>query len=69
MFDDQAEAERYVKKKGAPLVVKADGLAAGKGVILCDTEAEALEALDRNNDSAAVRRCRQARDRGRQVGR
>jgi len=47
VFDDQEEAEKYIKKRGTPLVVKADGLAAGKGVILCDKEAEALEALDR----------------------
>ncbi len=47
VFDDRKAAESFVKKKGAPLVVKADGLAAGKGVIVCDTEAEALEALDK----------------------
>jgi len=40
-------ARAYVKKMGAPIVVKADGLAAGKGVIVCQTEKEALEALDR----------------------
>ena len=40
-------ARAYVKKTGAPIVVKADGLAAGKGVIVCQTEKEALEALDR----------------------
>ena len=41
------QAERYLRKLGAPMVVKADGLAAGKGVIVCATEAEALEALER----------------------
>jgi phosphoribosylamine--glycine ligase len=40
-------ARAYVKKLGAPLVVKADGLAAGKGVIVCQTEKEALDALER----------------------
>jgi len=40
-------AQSYIKKMGAPIVVKADGLAAGKGVIVCRTEKEALEALDR----------------------
>ena len=40
-------ARSYIKKMGAPIVVKADGLAAGKGVIVCQTEREALEALDR----------------------
>ena len=38
-------AEAYVRKMGAPIVVKADGLAAGKGVMVCRTEAEALRAL------------------------
>jgi phosphoribosylamine--glycine ligase len=41
------QAERYLRKRGAPVVVKANGLAAGKGVIVCATEAEALEALQR----------------------
>jgi phosphoribosylamine--glycine ligase len=40
-------ARSYIKKMGAPIVVKADGLAAGKGVIVCQTEKQALEALDR----------------------
>lgn len=42
---DQAKA--YIKKIGAPIVVKADGLAAGKGVIVCTTVKEALAALKR----------------------
>ena len=45
-FTDINRAKSYVKKLGAPLVVKADGLAAGKGVFVCSTEAEALKALD-----------------------
>ena len=45
-FTDPAAAVKYVKGKGAPLVVKADGLAAGKGVIICRTVEEALSALD-----------------------
>jgi phosphoribosylamine--glycine ligase len=44
-FSDEEEARRYVREVGAPIVVKADGLAAGKGVILCDTVAEAEEAI------------------------
>ena len=44
-FTRIAQAKAYVKKIGAPLVVKADGLAAGKGVIVCSTEKMALEAL------------------------
>ncbi|MBU4317577.1 MAG: phosphoribosylamine--glycine ligase [Proteobacteria bacterium] len=38
-------AQAFIKKVGAPLVVKADGLAAGKGVIICASEKEAMEAL------------------------
>jgi phosphoribosylamine--glycine ligase len=44
-FTNPAEAAAYVKKVGAPLVVKADGLAAGKGVIMAETESAALEAV------------------------
>ena len=44
-FTDIQEASDYVRKVGAPIVVKADGLAAGKGVILAQTEAEAIEAI------------------------
>ncbi len=46
-FGSYAEAERYLRQRGAPVVVKADGLAAGKGVIVCATAAEAMEALER----------------------
>ena len=46
VFDDHDEAVAYIKKEGTPIVVKADGLAAGKGVILADTVQEAVEALD-----------------------
>jgi phosphoribosylamine--glycine ligase len=45
-FTDLAAARAYVIEKGAPIVVKADGLAAGKGVIVAMTEDEALTALD-----------------------
>ena len=46
-FKDYSAAVEYVREKDAPLVVKADGLAAGKGVILCGDAKEALAALDR----------------------
>jgi phosphoribosylamine--glycine ligase len=46
VFSDQAAAEAYVREKGAPIVVKADGLAAGKGVVVAETVDEALKALD-----------------------
>ena len=45
VFTDAAAARTYVKKEGAPIVVKADGLAAGKGVIVAMTEEEALAAV------------------------
>jgi phosphoribosylamine--glycine ligase len=44
-FTDVDAAVSYIKKKGAPVVVKADGLAAGKGVIVAMTEAEAIDAV------------------------
>ncbi|MBP1718759.1 MAG: Phosphoribosylamine--glycine ligase, partial [Deltaproteobacteria bacterium] len=47
VFDDYFKAVGYVQKKNMPLVVKADGLAAGKGVILCESVKEALTALER----------------------
>ena len=45
-FTDAAAARDYVRRMGAPIVVKADGLAAGKGVVVAMTEAEALAAID-----------------------
>ena len=46
VFTDKAAAAAYVREKGAPIVVKADGLAAGKGVVVAETVEEALKALD-----------------------
>jgi phosphoribosylamine--glycine ligase len=45
-FTEAAPARAYIRAKGAPIVVKADGLAAGKGVIVAMTETEALAAID-----------------------
>ncbi|WP_112309260.1 phosphoribosylamine--glycine ligase [Pseudogemmobacter bohemicus] len=45
-FTGAAPAKDYIRAQGAPIVVKADGLAAGKGVIVAMTEAEALDAID-----------------------
>ncbi len=46
VFTERAAAEAYVREKGAPIVVKADGLAAGKGVVVAETVEEAVKALD-----------------------
>ena len=45
VFEDADAAKAFVQKRGAPLVVKADGLAAGKGVIVAQTTQEALDAV------------------------
>jgi phosphoribosylamine---glycine ligase len=45
-FDDADEAARFIDEVGAPVVVKADGLAAGKGVFMCHTVPEAKAAVD-----------------------
>ncbi len=45
VFDNATEAKKYIEEKGAPCVVKADGLAAGKGVVVADTVAEAVGAV------------------------
>lgn len=44
-FSDFEQASKYVKVVGAPIVIKADGLAAGKGVVVAKSETEALKAL------------------------
>lgn len=45
-FDNALDAKAYIADKGAPIVIKADGLAAGKGVIMAETQAQALAAID-----------------------
>ena len=45
-FTDPVQAHAYIDKMGVPIVVKADGLAAGKGVVVAMTAAEAHEAID-----------------------
>jgi phosphoribosylamine--glycine ligase len=46
VFTERIKAEEYVRRRGAPIVVKAAGLAAGKGVVVAETVDEALAALD-----------------------
>jgi len=45
-FTDAESAKKYIRAQGAPIVVKADGLAAGKGVVVAQTVDEALSAVD-----------------------
>ncbi len=47
IFTDAQKAKDYVRKQKKPPVIKADGLAAGKGVIVCDTRDQAIAAIDR----------------------
>lgn len=46
VFKDRKKAKKYIESQGAPIVVKADGLAAGKGVIVAKTVKEAKQAVD-----------------------
>jgi phosphoribosylamine---glycine ligase len=45
-FDAAEAAREFIRRRGAPIVVKADGLAAGKGVVVAATESDALAAID-----------------------
>ncbi|QXT40808.1 phosphoribosylamine--glycine ligase [Gymnodinialimonas ceratoperidinii] len=51
-FTEAAPAREYVRERGAPIVVKADGLAAGKGVVVAMTVPEAISAIDHMFDGA-----------------
>lgn len=53
VFDDQAAAEAYVRAAGGPCVVKASGLAMGKGVIVCDDAGQGVDAVRRMMEGAA----------------
>ena len=53
VFENSADAIAYIKKNGAPIVVKADGLALGKGVTVAMTEEEAIEAVKDAIDGGA----------------
>ncbi|GAA5417438.1 phosphoribosylamine--glycine ligase [Paraliobacillus ryukyuensis] len=45
-FTDVTQAKAYIYEKGAPIVIKADGLAAGKGVVVAETTEQAIEAVE-----------------------
>ena len=53
-FDDPEAAKEFVRRRGTPIVVKADGLAAGKGVVVASTEAEALAAIEAMMEARAL---------------
>jgi len=53
-FTDCAMAKAYVHQQGAPIVIKADGLAAGKGVVVADTIEQALAAVEDNLGGGVV---------------
>lgn len=46
VFSDAEQAKQYIRKQSGPVVVKADGLAAGKGVIVASSSDEACAAVD-----------------------
>jgi phosphoribosylamine---glycine ligase len=54
-FEDAAAAKAYIREQGAPIVVKADGLAAGKGVVVAETLAQAQAAVDAFLGAAGAR--------------
>lgn len=47
VFTEAIAAKEYVHDQGSPIVVKADGLAAGKGAIVCQTKEQAMHAIDK----------------------
>ena len=53
VFTDADAARAYIEKEGVPIVIKADGLAAGKGVIVAETKEQALDAVHEIMDDAA----------------
>jgi phosphoribosylamine--glycine ligase len=57
VFTEAAAARAYIRERGAPIVVKADGLAAGKGVVVAATVDEALAAVDAAAGTLVVEDC------------
>ena len=54
VFEDYEAARAYIETRPAPMVVKADGLALGKGVLICETREQALEAAQAANEENRV---------------
>jgi len=61
-FEDATQAKAYVEKEGAPIVIKADGLASGKGVVVAATVEEAHEAIDRLRGRLVIEECLQGEE-------
>jgi phosphoribosylamine---glycine ligase len=61
-FEDASQAKAYIAKEGAPIVVKADGLASGKGVVVAQSVAEAHEAIDRLGGKLVIEECLQGEE-------
>jgi len=61
-FEDAAQAKAYVEQQGAPVVVKADGLASGKGVVVAQSVAEAHAAIDRLGGKLVIEECLQGEE-------
>jgi len=61
-FTDAAQAKAYVDREGAPIVVKADGLASGKGVVVAATVDEAHRAIDRLGGKLVIEECLQGEE-------
>jgi phosphoribosylamine--glycine ligase len=61
-FTDAAQAKAHVDREGAPIVVKADGLAAGKGVVVAATVDEAHRAIDRLGGRLVIEECLQGEE-------
>jgi len=61
-FDDAAQAKAYVEREGAPIVVKADGLASGKGVVVAQSVTEAHAAIDRLGGRLVIEECLQGEE-------
>jgi phosphoribosylamine--glycine ligase len=61
-FEDAGAAKAHVEKEGAPIVVKADGLASGKGVVVAQSVAEAHEAIDRLGGRLVIEECLQGEE-------
>jgi len=61
-FSYAALAKSYVEREGAPIVVKADGLASGKGVVVAATVQEAHQAIDRLGGKLVIEECLQGEE-------